>query len=444
MGFFSRFTRPAWEKAAERAKKSAAAGDHGVAARLFNDAIAKAPDEEKPTLTQARLKSATIVYEANVAEGKTRSSAGQVSRAIEHFELAKEFAPDAAAGDACETEIKRLTAERRAGEAVEGEPAFVDEDLALDDDQTYGVLVGAFPDEVADAYEDRDAAFRGAFMAMHRGDVEQALEVFQAQASDDDAVAWLEVGRCTRGLERFADAEAAFARAEEIAPTWNHVRLLAAESCLAAGNVEGAEEVLQRAIDFDDEDPMVYRAICRTAIASNAPGYGLEAAEAGLEIAPMDRALRLYQSRLHELAGNHELAIAGYEKRVQETWRYDAQEGKLFLDYDAAMFAAHLYRRLGKEPARAAELFRGLLAMSPPEARWQHELGLADVLKCGGKDVEADAILTDLKRSIPEAQRLAHCRVASLLGEPLAPLLETLSDDERAAWEASELQREGR
>ncbi len=445
MGLFSRFTRPAWEKAAERGRKAASAGEHGVAARLLSDAMQRAPESEHDGLRKDRAKSALIVCEHNIAEAKTREAAGHVDKATEHYELAREFADAPELLAECDEALARLAQKQRAKESAAAEPAFANEELALDDDQTYGVLIGAFPDEIADVYEDRDAAFRSAFMAMHRGELDEALAAFRALATDDDAVAWIEIGRCSRGVGEGEAALEAFLKAEALAPEWNYVRLLAAECCLAQGNLDVAEDVLQRAVDFDDTDPAVFAAICRTSIAREDPGYGLEAAEAGLEINPNDRALRLYRARLNELAGNHQAALQGYEQRVQETWRYDAQEGKLFLDYDAAFFAAHLYRRLGENPKRAAELFRGLSAMCDPRERWVHELGLADVLLLDGKDKEAKGLLNDVERVVPKEQLLARCRIADLRDDgSLEPLLAELDATQRAAWDRSQAEREGR
>lgn len=447
MGFFSKFTRPAWEKAAERARKAAGAGDHGVAARLFSEAIDRAPDDAtRETLVGERVESANAVHAVNFAEAQTRESAGHTERALEHYELAREFAVDDDARARCDEALARLTRERRSAADAAERPKALEEDVRLDDDHAFVVLIGGYPNTVADVYEEQGPAFRSAFMRMQRGELDAALETLEDLATDDNPAVWTEIGRCRRGAGDFDGASEAFAKAETAAPEWNHVRLLWAESCLAGGDLDTVEEVLQRAVDFDDEDPAVYALICRTAIARNEPGYGLEAAEAGLEIAPTDRALRLYQARLFELDGQHEPALAGYEKRIQETWRYDAQEGKLFLDYDAAFFAAHLYRRLGIEPKRAAELFRGLTAVCDPGDRWQHEIGLADVLLLDGKDREAQAILTELERAVPEEQALARCRVAELRGDAdtLAARLAALNEAQTAAWEQAQAERQGR
>lgn len=442
MGLFSRFTRPAWEKAAERARKAAAAGEHGVAARAFDEAIAAAPEEHRAALIDQRAVSASRVHRINFDEGEARERAGHVDRALEHFELALRFCSTDEERAACEEALSRLTVERRRAADAAARPLATG-DVELDDDQSYAILIGAFPDEVADEYEERDAAFRHAFMAMHRGELEAALAAFEALASDGDAPAWTEVGRCRRGLGDLRGALDAFARAEQAAPGWNHVRLLATEAAVSADDLDTAEEVLQRAVDHDDEDPDVYMAICQVAIRRKETGYGLEAAEAGLEIEPTNRGLHLLRARLLEIAGRVDEALAGYEKRIRESWRYDAQEGQLYLDYDAAYLAAHLYRRLGRDPKRAAELFRGLMAVSEPGERWPHELALADVLTVDGKRGEAAQLLDELERVVPADDALAWCRIAELRGDAatLQARLAALDDAARAVWDETQAQR---
>ena len=446
MGLFSRWTRPAWEKGAEKAARAAAAGDHGVAVRLYDDALSAAPEAARADLVEARRSSSEVVYATNLAEGEARERAGHLERARDHFELASELAPCDADREAAEQALRRLTQAIRGAKSAAEQPSVPDADVELDDDQTYSVLIGALPDELAEAYEDRDAAFRAAYMKMHRGEIDAALAGFEALVSDDDAPVWIEVGRCRRAVGDHVGAVEALSKAEAYAPDWNLVRLLLSSACLDADEPERAEQALQRAVDFAPEDPQVLMAVCRMALARNEPSYGLEAAEAGLEIDPGNRALGLLQARLFEVAGDDDKAITGYEKRIQQTWRYDAHEGKLYLDYDAALFAAHLYRRTGRDPKRAVELFRGLMAVSDPGERWAHELGLADVLLSSGQRSEADSILADLERVIPPAEVLALCRVADLRAdeELLERRLEGLNSEERQAWERAQEERQGR
>lgn len=444
MGFFSKFTRPAWEKAAEKAAKAAQRGEGGAAVHLYDDAIAAAPEDQRAPLIDARAVVAREVFETNLEQGKQREGAGHLDRALDHFELALQFAPDDAAREQARSGADRIAVARRAAKDEAARPAFRNDQLELDDDQTYGVLIGALPDEVADEYEELDAEFRRAFMRMHRGELDEAIAHFRALGADH-APALVELGRCLRGSDDFAGAIEAFGAAEKLRPSWNFARLLGAEACWVARDLDRAEEFLQNAVDHDDSDPAVFVAICRTAVLRGTPDYGLEAADAGLEIDPTNRALKLLKARLCEMDGRLEEALEGYEKRVNETWRYDSQAGQLFLDYEAALLAAHLYRRTGQNPKRAAELFRGLMAVSEPGERWQHELGLAEVLIADGAAAEAGGILEELTRIVPKQDRLAHCRILSLRGDDdgLTSALAALSDAERSIWEHAEAQRAG-
>ena len=444
MGFFSKFTRPAWEKAAEKAEKAAKRGEGGAAVRLFDDAIAKAPDDEKARLSDARAVVAREVYQTNIEQGEQRESAGHLDRALDHFELALEFAPDDATKEDARDAVNRIAVQRREAKDAAKSPAFRAEALELDDDQTYGVLIGALPDEVADEYETLDSEFRRAFMMMHRGELDDAIAHFRS-LGDDHAPALVELGRCLRGNDDVKGAIVAFSKVEGLRPDWNFARLLGAEACWTARDLDKAEEFLQNAVDHDDSDPEVYVAICRTAVMRGTPDYGLEAAEAGLEIEPTNRGLRLLKARLCEMDGRLDEALEGYEKRVSETWRYDSQEGKLFLDYEAALLAAHLYRRTKQNPKRAAELFRALMAVSEPGQRWQHEIGLAEVLLSDGGEKEAKGILEELSRVVPKGDKLARCRILSLQGdtEGLKNALGGLSKPERAIWDQVEAERLG-
>ncbi len=442
MGFFSKFTRPAWEKAAEKAEKCATKGEDGAAVRLFDDALAKAPGEEKERLQAARTTIAVRVCKKNMEEGEKRENAGHLERALEHYELAQEFATGDEAKAAAKAAVNRIAVLRRDAKDTAKKPAFQNEPLELDNDQTYYNLIGAMPDDVADEYEEQDAAFRQAYIGMNQGEIDEAIKHFKSRG-DEHAPSLVELGRCYRGIGDLTKSIDAFAKVEKLRPNWNFARLQAAEVCWKANDLDRAEEFLQNAVDHDDSDPAVYTAICQTAIRRGTPDYGLEAADAGLEIAPMDAGLKLMKARLCEMDGRLDEAIEGYEKRIGATWRYDAQEGKLFMDSNAVALAAHLYRRTGTEPKRAAELFRGLMAFSDPRERWQHELGLADVLASSGDKEEALGILTELERVVPEQNRVAHCRILALQekDEALAKLVAKLSDVERAVWDQSEAER---
>ncbi|MFT6396769.1 MAG: tetratricopeptide (TPR) repeat protein [Bradymonadia bacterium] len=442
MGFFSKFTRPAWEKAAGKAELCARKGEDGAAVRLYDEALIKAPDDQKPRLQEARTTIAVRVCAINLEEGEKRENAGHLERALDHYELAEEFATDDDSKAASKAALNRIAVLRRDANDTAKKPAFQNEDLELDDDQTYGILIGSMPDEVADEYEEQDAGFRQAYMAMNRGEIDKAIEYFRSRG-DAHAPSLVELGRCLRGIGELKESIETFAKVEPLRPKWNFARLQAAEVCWRAKDLDRAEEFLQNAVDEDDEDPAVYVAICRTAVMRGTPDYGLEAAEAGLEIAPTDRALKLLKARLCELDGRLEEAMEGYEKRIGETWRYDAQEGKLFMDSEAVYLAAHLYRRTGENPKRAAELFRGLMAFSDPAERWQHELGLADVLVSSGDQDGANQILTELERVVPEQDKLAHCRILKLQGneERFSAALGALSAPERAVWDQIEAER---
>ena len=437
MGFFSNLTRPAWEKLTDKARRAADAGDAAAAHRYFGEALEKCPDDQRGALESGRDDAARVLYAVNFGEGSSREAAGHEDRAREHFELALRYATTDEERERARERVAALVGELRARKEREREPPMPEEGLELDDDQAFDILISGMEEELSEAYMARDGEFRRAFMAMQRGELAQALAYFETLGA-------VERGRCLHGAGRTDEGIEQLLRAEQLKPAWIFIKLILAEMCWAAKRLELAEEVLQRAIDTDQEDADVYVAICRTAVLREMPEYGLEAAAAGLEVAPNDRRLIVLRARLSELDEKWDAAITDYEKIVNETWRYDSQEGKLYFHYDSAFLLAQLYRRLGRNLARAVELFRALIGVSDePQLRWPLELALADCLVADDDQEAAREILDELVHVIGDDQAFGHLRIAELRGEDAeyAERLGALSEDQRAEWERIQARR---
>ncbi|MBN1947630.1 MAG: tetratricopeptide repeat protein [Bradymonadales bacterium] len=438
MGWFSR--TPSWQKAADKASRALEGGDDSSAYHLLTEALASCPDDEKPRLVAQRDRASDRLFERNLDAAQEHVRQGQLDLGLERYQLALQFARldkdrEKVEGRLKELEEKRLQLEE-ASQAAQAPGELVD----LDEFDLFNSLTATLPEELADQYFEQPEPFRKAVVALHTGRAAEALEhLEQVGRSSDRAVVRYEYGTCLGVLGRTQEAIAALLEAEKLAPEWLAIKLALAQLCWIARRYELAEEVLQRAIDTDDQDLDVYWAICRTALLVGNPDYGLEAADVALEIAPQDNRLLVLKGQLLELAGKTDEALDLYEQVLEATWQYDAMTDSFVFEQDAALLAARIYRRRGQKLDRAEDLYRGLIAVAPARDRWRYELSLADVLLQAGQEEEGRELLTHASRKIPEEDRLGRMRAYELMGEQdkVAALLATLDDEGRSAWEAA-------
>ncbi len=413
------FGKPGWEKAAAKAEKARRRGELATAKRYFEEAAAEAPAANAEGFAKAATECAAMLCREHRTTAEQMVAAGQFERAAQRLELALSFATDAdrEAIDALLTQAREGAARLESPVAFE-EASF---DAAISDEENLMAIVAVYPDEVSSRYFELGEAFREAVTATHGGRAGEAIAHFDSvmQEHGDEAIAHFERGRCLQALDRNDDAIAAYLRAEELMPDWSNIKLGVADAALAAGKIEIAEDALQRAVDADDENKEVYVAICRTALQSAQPGYGLEAAEALLDLDPANRRGLILKGQLYEMAGDSDAAAASYEESLSRYWHYDSQEEKLFFDPVPATLCATLYFRERTNLTRAEELARALLTVTEGNEKNAWEVFLARASARNGDPAAARKILDRMKLSGDLAPEIEHA-IDVLLGADVA------------------------
>lgn len=445
MGLFS--FRPKWEKLAQKAEKAAGARLWADALALYEDARDLAPEGEREGLAEhvTRCRAALFAMHREAAEELAHNRDFDASE--QRWRLAEQFAADdAARADATnairELARRRVAIEEAAWAEEEPEPAEVPEGAAVQtvsDDDAFLMIAGQHPEHIADAYQARDDGFREAVLRRVEGDLDFAARVLGGMTSDrEDPLAAFEYGLCLRAQKRDEEAVEHLARALDLEPDWIDAALALVQAAWALERWTLAEETLQAAIDrADDVDPRIYIAVVQTAVLTEQPDYGLEAADEILERAPNERAVLVMKGQLLELQGKTEGALALYERVVRGTWQYDPDEGRVFFDVAAGTLAVRAYLRLRRDLERAEELVRAALAVTAPAQRWAYELILGEVLLAAGRDDEGRAVVEAASRLVPDDEPVARMRAAELLGNDgeVARLEATLTEPQRRRWE---------
>jgi tetratricopeptide (TPR) repeat protein len=435
MGFLSKLTKPKWQKLAARAEKAERSESWADAHRYYSGALEQAPEAQRSALEAKVAECAERVFETHLAAGAEFLESGAFERAAERFELALDFAQSAEEKERARARLRDVDAAGPAADDSEFEDTLQDREVSFE------MLLAQLPDDIGDRYDALGEAFETAVVASHNDRPEEAVAYFReaAESAPDDPAIQFELGRCLAHMREMEEAVEAFRRAEELAPDWIAAKLVLTEACWEVERFELAEAALQRAIDAEDGiNVEVYTAVCRTALLTKSPDYGLEAAEVALEVDPGHRNLHLLKGQLLEMAGRDEEAIEAYEYVVSRNWYYDSERDRLVFDREAGLLAASNYFRRGEQLDRAEELLRAALSVTPPAARWQMALNLAEVQIKAGHEDEAHDTLKDIDRTIPEDQVLARMRVAELMGDEdtLNRLLEELSEEDRERWES--------
>ncbi len=451
MGFLG-FGKPAWQKQRDRAEKFCKTDELGLAIPYFERAIENAPAEEKSAL-EVRLKEiGARLHKEHVRMARKYEGVRDYERALDRWELAIDFAPRSRQREEAAANIKRIEAKIEAGEDDAascgsggdscgcGPKKTQHAEEELDDINSFNVLVSQMPELVEEAYHDEGPAFRSAFLLLHSGKLEEALAWLEEEAKTNDAaVVHFELGRAYRALGRNAEALEAYKHVEQAEDEWINPKLAIAELAWAEKNWELAEEVLQRAVDQDPENPEVLLAVCNTALLTECPDYGIEAADVILEKESTNRNMLLMKGRLLEMSGKRDEAIAIFEVLVGMSWRVDPYSGDLVFDRDGVTLLLDLYMKSRTNLDRAEELSKALLSKVDDQNRWIQELTHCEVLHMAGHD-DAVEEAEKLLKKIPMNQPIGQIRAAQLAGQTDVAdrLLAKLSPPQLAQWKRVE------
>ncbi len=436
MGFLSRWTRPAWEKERERGDRAWQRGDAAGARMSWSKAVDDAPDEVAAELRPRIAEASSRLASANLEQARRYRTGGQHEAAAEHYRLVIEFDGDGELADEARAAIEDMHRHEHRAEVERQAMASLQQSAPIDDVQTFDLLLAAYDEDIVEAYHALGERFREAFLAMSDGDLDAAVIELRAVADDtDDAVAWYELGRCLAGMGRAEEALEALLAAEDKRPGWTEPRLEAARVCWALRRFDTCEEVLQRAVDDDEDNVQVYFAVATTAALTRQPEYGLEALEVADELGPGDASVEVLRARLHELSGRETGAAQVYEQVLRRTWSWDPETGELSFHTEAALLAMLSYLRRGEKLDRAEELARHLLSVMPAESAWRVELDLAAILRARGDEATAASMLERLAATVPD-EPLVALRVAGAAGDEArrTELEAELSPIDRERW----------
>ncbi len=280
------------------------------------------------------------------------------------LELAREElngARDTAAGEAT-----RREAERRL-EALERTDARDNaEVVALDDDEQYMTLAGAWEEEQMEEYDNYGESFRAAMLALYREEFKKAREILEALASEHEKGAYLqyELGRA-----QLLDGDLAKGKASlqlflsRIGPDEGGDARRGAHGELArlfdeAGDMESAVGEFQKAIEAFEEDPRPYIALGNYLRTKGLAAEAVEVLQAALLVMDTERRDPFVLQELglsHAAAGNAGEAVALLEEVISAfTARRD-------FDYppEGTVALAALHEKAGNVQ-RAADLIRSL------------------------------------------------------------------------------------
>ncbi len=208
MGLFDRFFSSDPSKEIQKIEGLLNDGDNEKALKL-----AQRLEKKNPAMQEAQVllaKSLDAMACGFLEKASRSESAGALSDAADWIEIALDYVPQEEKRTALKEKINLLRQqdeensepESAVGPAKAKKPVAV-EDHDVDEEIHYVTLIGMLAPEVASLYEERDAQFRAAYIALNSGDAEQARIGFEAllQENQNDPVLRLERARCALILE---------------------------------------------------------------------------------------------------------------------------------------------------------------------------------------------------------------------------------------------------
>ncbi|TVQ97228.1 MAG: hypothetical protein EA398_14755 [Deltaproteobacteria bacterium] len=440
MGFLKSLFRPGWEKSAGKGDRLLEQGDLGGALIALENALEGAPEEARDGIAEKRRSVRQQLAERHLEAAAGHVRIGDTTTALERLELAVSFAEEEDTRQRATEELDALREDMARRESRRREGLQEDDADDVDDEELLIALTAAFPEEMQDAYEEADPAFRAAAAALQQGRTEEALAYFEAQPEEGaPALVDFERGRTLLHVGRVDEALVALRRASAAAPEWVPVLLAHAEAAVEADAVPEAEEVLQAAHDLDPEDLNIHVAICRTALHAEDPSYGLDAASEVLARHPGHRGMLLLKGQLLERMGRLDEAFTVFDTAVHGGFRYDSRSGTLSTDVEATLLLVAICLRRGADLDRAEEVLNTLSGVL--EGRRHRRVGtlLIAVLRAAGRSEDASALAADLRTEAEaEDDPRTLLALAALDGDEdrIATLVESLDPEQREAWTA--------
>ncbi len=378
MGLLDKVLGRDWRTYFAKGEGWATEGEWGLALQEYRSALQRVKDDEARAQVEAAIAKAQGVLFGEAREkAATLLAAGKGEVARQAIALAERHA----VGEEALSEVEALKKQARALDEVEEmgvAPLLDDAELPPGYDE-WLILLGALEEEQAAHYESLGEAFRLGWMALHAGEVTEALAHLEAAAKThaDDGYVACEYGRALFAADKLSEAAEAMARADTLADDVIYIKLHRVEVLWALEDFATAEAVLQAAHDLDEEDRRVFRAIGEHALRSGDVDPGIEAVELMLEDAPNDIGLLRMAGALNQAKGNLEAALRYFEMVLKLRWQIDPETHELVFDPASALGAAQIYLAKERKLERAIDLFHAMLSVTRGEAAAMMHLGIA-------------------------------------------------------------------
>ena len=232
-----------------------------LAEQLLEQGVAEA---ERTELQELQLQAGDGLARLNLEEAFGFQRTGDLSRAQEHLELARELA---GSQELCREIDQLLSSEPDEGRAVPEKPAAghsgcggcapgalvgpeSSQQEHLDLETQLDLVLTAFPDEIVERYRSKGDVFLQAFLLSNGGDDEAALSLWsQVPSEEQDALYCFEYGSALARAGKPAEARPALAKAVQLEPNL----LLASEALIpvlvSLGETDAAFKHLQELLD---------------------------------------------------------------------------------------------------------------------------------------------------------------------------------------------------
>jgi tetratricopeptide (TPR) repeat protein len=188
MSLWKLFSGPTPEKLTRQAETLLNAKQWGPAKVALERALEKAVDPELKTHLQAEIRiCCDHLAQDHLSQAATLSEGGHQDEAAELYRLAVEIARDPRLKKAAEEGLERLLS---AAAPVSPDPVYYSPSPTAphrddgpgrgsdaDDEATFWALIGTLPEDMQDAYEAYGEPFRSGYLALNRGDFEQAAHL---------------------------------------------------------------------------------------------------------------------------------------------------------------------------------------------------------------------------------------------------------------------------